>query len=130
MIGAELSFGWRGCHDAGPKTTYIPNEILSHFPLKKTVVIFLLLVFAPIAASAAQFLAGRRPRKLADRGPVERRSPATGDRACPCPDQDLRGTHGAMAQHLCGPHLDRREGKRCEPLQPVRLHGAGRTDPK
>jgi hypothetical protein len=55
MIGAELSFGWRGCHEAGPKTTYIPNEILSHFPLKKTVVNFLLLVFAPIAASAARY---------------------------------------------------------------------------
>jgi hypothetical protein len=55
MIGAELSLGWRGCHDAGPKTTYIPNEILSQFPLKKTVVIFLLLVFAPIAASAARY---------------------------------------------------------------------------
>jgi hypothetical protein len=54
MIGAELSFGWRGCHDAGPKT-YVPNEILPHFPLKKTVVIFLLLVFAPIAASAARY---------------------------------------------------------------------------
>jgi hypothetical protein len=66
MIGAELSFGWRGCHDAGPKTTYIPNEILSQFPLKKTVVIFLLLVFAPIAASAARYLAGRLSRKLAD----------------------------------------------------------------
>jgi hypothetical protein len=47
--------GWRGCHDAGPKTTYIPNEILPHFPLKKTVVIFLLLGFAPIAASAARY---------------------------------------------------------------------------
>src|ERR1700692_4998325 len=46
MIGAELSFGWRGCHDAGPKT-YVPNEILPHFLLKKTVVILLLLVVAP-----------------------------------------------------------------------------------
>jgi hypothetical protein len=58
MIGAELSFGWRGCHDAGPKTTYVPNEILPHFPLKKTVVIFLLLVFAPIASAARNFWLG------------------------------------------------------------------------
>lgn len=79
MIGAELSFGWRGCHDAGPKT-YVPNEILPHFLLKKTVVIFLLLVFAPIAASAARYFwlgDGRGNCQTEDRSSAGLLPPAT-----------------------------------------------------
>jgi hypothetical protein len=58
----------------------MPNEILSHFPLKKTVVIFLLLVFAPIAASAARYFwlgDGRGNWQTEDRSSAGLLPPAT-----------------------------------------------------
>src|SRR5882724_11515573 len=64
MIGAELSFGWRGCHDAGPKT-YVPNEILPHFSVEKDRGHFLAArLRADRRVGRALFLAGTRPRKL------------------------------------------------------------------
>ena len=72
--------------------------------------------------SAARLFAARRigrplslsrrwPRKLADRRQVER-WPVTARVFTPRrPDPGLRRPHREMAQHFCGPHLDRGKGK-------------------
>jgi hypothetical protein len=58
MVGAMLSsVGVPGCHGASVQANYILNEQLQVIPpLKKPLTVFLLLVFVPVAASAARYL--------------------------------------------------------------------------
>jgi hypothetical protein len=72
MVGAMLSsVGVPGCHGASVQANYISNEQPQVIPpLKKPLTVFLLLVFVPIAASAARYLwlgDGRGDWQTADR---------------------------------------------------------------
>ena len=72
----------------------------------------------------------RWPGQLADGGSLERRPVAAGIGQSGRADPGLCRAHGAVAQHFRRPHLDRRQGERCQHLQPIRLHGVGRPDPE
>jgi hypothetical protein len=78
--------------------------------LKKPLILFLLLIFVPIAASAARYFwlgDGRGNWQTADRSSAIAGCDFQPRRY----DPGFRRPHREMAQHLRRPHLDRREGK-------------------
>jgi hypothetical protein len=92
----------------------------NHLPI-----VFLLLVFLPLAASAVRYLCladGRGNWQTADRSSAGLLPPASSR-----PDALIRvfAARTVMAQHFRGPHLDRGKGKGRDKLQSARLHGLG-----
>src|SRR5579871_4268492 len=102
------------------------NEHSPARPLKKPLLIFLLLVFAPIAASAARYFwigDGRGNWQTADRSSAGLLPPASAH-----PEAMVRVFAARTVRWRSGSHLDCREGERGRNLQPLRLHGLGRSD--
>ena len=95
------SIGIAGWHGASLRANYILS-VPSHFPpLKKPLIIFLLLIFVPIAASAARYFwlgDGRGNWQTADRSSSGLLPPATS-----CPDANF---FGRVDEHEADKHSD------------------------
>ena len=111
LLHACHRYGANFWHGETDRCTYMKGRQPQHHR-EKTLIFFLLLVFLPIAVSAARYFLGGDGRgewQTADRSSA---GLPTGGRPPRGDGKGVRCAHRQMAKYICCPHLDRGEGER------------------